>query len=239
MSHAYYIGWDVGGWHCDKNSRSRDAIVVLDAGQRLVGEPWRGNLRGAIEQAGSSREFLEALFAHCHARAPAGSFHVTLGIDTPLAFSEAFVGLVTEGRIVETGDQSSENRYLYRATERQLAAAGKTPLSAIKDMLGSQATKGIHVLAKFAPQVEITGVWTDGQCLRAFETYPAVCRRAAAVLRLTDQQPVLHPGDLQDALVCAAVAYLLAVEPDVLLPPGSDIPRAEGWIWRPAAEGGA
>lgn len=25
------IGWDVGGWNCDKNPSSRDALVVLDA----------------------------------------------------------------------------------------------------------------------------------------------------------------------------------------------------------------
>ena len=28
---AYFsIGWDVGGWNCDKNQRSRDAIVILN-----------------------------------------------------------------------------------------------------------------------------------------------------------------------------------------------------------------
>ena len=28
---AFFIGWDVGGWNCDKNGESRDAIVILDA----------------------------------------------------------------------------------------------------------------------------------------------------------------------------------------------------------------
>ena len=26
-----FIGWDVGGWNCDNNADSRDAIVILDA----------------------------------------------------------------------------------------------------------------------------------------------------------------------------------------------------------------
>ena len=30
---ALFIGWDVGGWNCDKNPASRDALVVLDAGR--------------------------------------------------------------------------------------------------------------------------------------------------------------------------------------------------------------
>lgn len=33
---AYFVGWDVGGWNCDNNSESRDAIVILDANLALV-----------------------------------------------------------------------------------------------------------------------------------------------------------------------------------------------------------
>lgn len=25
---ALYIGWDVGGWNCDKNNKSRDALMI-------------------------------------------------------------------------------------------------------------------------------------------------------------------------------------------------------------------
>jgi len=25
---THFIGWDVGAWHCDTNSKSRDAIVL-------------------------------------------------------------------------------------------------------------------------------------------------------------------------------------------------------------------
>ena len=29
---AFYVGGDVGGWNCDKNANSRDAIVMLATG---------------------------------------------------------------------------------------------------------------------------------------------------------------------------------------------------------------
>ncbi|WP_081139039.1 hypothetical protein [Halomonas sp. BC2] len=34
-----YIGWDVGGWNCDHNPASRDALVVLDAPQQVAWPP--------------------------------------------------------------------------------------------------------------------------------------------------------------------------------------------------------
>jgi hypothetical protein len=35
----YSIGWDVGGWNCDKNDASRDAIVILDNTPAIVCKP--------------------------------------------------------------------------------------------------------------------------------------------------------------------------------------------------------
>lgn len=84
----YHIGWDVGGWNCDKNSRSRDAIVILDGLAHIVGTPWRGNLRVTINDAKDASDWLVRLFQLCKADAPSGNFWVTLGIDTPLGFPE-------------------------------------------------------------------------------------------------------------------------------------------------------
>src|SRR5512139_2627159 len=92
---AFYVGWDVGGWNCDKNSKSRDAVVILDAGLAIAGKPWRGNLRAAINEAATSADWVAALFSLCKAAPPDSSARVTLAIDTPLGFSEAFVRLVT------------------------------------------------------------------------------------------------------------------------------------------------
>lgn len=38
-SSSFFIGWDVGGWNCDKNGTSRDAIVILDDTLAIVGQP--------------------------------------------------------------------------------------------------------------------------------------------------------------------------------------------------------
>jgi hypothetical protein len=53
---TFYMGWDVGGWNCDKNGKSRDALVILDAELKLIGKPWRGNLTDAINAASDSAE---------------------------------------------------------------------------------------------------------------------------------------------------------------------------------------
>ncbi len=167
---SFFIGWDVGGWNCDKNNKSRDAIVILDDTLAIVGEPWWGNLRECIATAATTSNWLKALFAKCGPDCPEQPLLVTMAIDTPLGFSEEFVGLITRQGCVEPDPTSGRNRYLFRQTERHLFDRTLKPLSAVKDMIGSQATKGMHVFAKFAPIVESCGVWTDGHGFRAIET---------------------------------------------------------------------
>lgn len=155
---SFFIGWDVGGWNCDKNGKSRDALVILDAELKLAGKPWRGNLRSAINGATNAAEFVSALFALCGTQPDTATPQVMLAIDTPLGFSEAFVRLVTGLECTEPVGSSQTNSYLFRQTEHYLFQQGLKPLSAIKDMIGSQATKGMHVLAKFAPRATSCGV---------------------------------------------------------------------------------
>ena len=178
---SFYIGWDVGGWNCDKNGKSRDALVILDAGLNIVGKPWRGNLRAAINEATDSADWIKRLFALCKAGSHAESPQITLAIDTPLGFSEAFVRLVTQRHHAGEVGSSATNPYLFRQTELFLFEHGLKPLSAIKDMIGSQATKGMHVLAKFAPRTLRCGVWSDGKRLIAIEAYPSACKASATV----------------------------------------------------------
>ena len=145
---SFCIGWDVGGWNCDRNPSSRDAIAILDSGLAIVGQPWRGNLRECINTAATPAEFLRGLFSRCNAAPVSESAHVTLAIDTPLGFSDEFVELVQRsGHVADPVEDSDTNRYLFRRTERFLFAHGLRPLSPVKDMIGSQATKGMHVLA--------------------------------------------------------------------------------------------
>jgi hypothetical protein len=94
----WFIGWDVGGWNCDKNQNSRDAIVILDAKHEIVGTPWRGNLPERINSGSTTTEWISALFNLCGSGVSSASGPVTLAIDTPLGFSDAFIQLATQSK---------------------------------------------------------------------------------------------------------------------------------------------
>lgn len=230
---SYYVGWDVGGWNCDKNSKSRDAIVILNASLAIVGKPWRGNLRTPINEAATTGDWIAALFALCAAKRPDDDAQITLAIDTPLGFSEAFVRLVTGLECTGPVGSSESNPYLFRQTEHFLFQRGLKPLSAIKDMIGSQATKGMHALAKFAPRVIRRGVWTDGTVLTAIEAYPSACKASATICRLRSRYTPLRHDDEEDALTCALIGYLYAEQREALAGPPDTVPASEGWIWVP------
>ena len=234
---AFYIGWDVGGWNCEKNSKSRDAIVILDDKLAVLGKPWRGNLRECITSSKTTQEWLNALFEKCGAQYPETPLSVTMAIDTPLGFSNEFVNLITRKGLVEADQESGRNRYLFRLTERHLFDKGLRPLSAIKDMIGSQATKGMHVLAKFATTMESCGVWTDGDAFRAIETYPTACRNTKSVKRYLPSRKSLGHDDINDARICAVIAYLFATKRDLLEKPAAKVFIPEGWIWIPKCQG--
>jgi len=230
---GYCIGWDVGGWNCDKNGLSRDALVILNGSNAVVGKPWRGNLRETLNRASSSRDWISSLFRLCGASEPQEGLPVTLAIDTPLGFSEPFLRLASGLQSAGPIEVSSTNPYLFRQTELHLFRRGLSPLSAIKDMIGSQATKGMHALAKFAPHCVGTGVWTDGASLTAIEAYPSACKASPTIQALGQSLPSFDHDDKNDALTCALVAHLFATQISALEAPGPDVPEREGWIWVP------
>lgn len=232
QSSEFFIGWDVGGWNCDRNNKSRDALVILDAGLNIVGKPWRGNLRTAINEANDSTAWLRHLFELCQTNKPDHA-RVVLAVDTPLGFSDAFAGLVMRKTHVAELAGSETNPYLFRQTEHFLFKHGLKPLSAVKDMIGSQATKGMHVLAKFAPRLERCGVWSDGFDLTVVEAYPSACKGSGKVKAMQESYGKLKHDDLDDALTCALIAHLFAYEPQMLANPPESIPLSEGWIWVP------
>jgi hypothetical protein len=239
-SASYYLAPDMGAWNCDRNGKSRDALVILDSACNIVGVPWRKNLRDDINRATSTREWLAFLFSNCGVVPvvpPEDYSSITMGIDTPLGFSDEFKNLIVHGVPVKKLDKSSTNPYLYRATERFLFERGINPLSPIKDMIGSQATKGIHALRKFAPEVESCGVWGDGKGFHAIEAYPSAAKRSESFMSRFKVRLVLGHNDKNDALICALIAYLFDRERDSLIPPGKDISESEGWIWYTSPEG--
>ncbi|MCG7578135.1 MULTISPECIES: DUF429 domain-containing protein [unclassified Halomonas] len=239
-----YIGWDVGGWNCDHNPASRDALVVLDDALHVIGKPWRGNLRETLNEATSSRDVIHRLLALCQ-HVTSGDERVVMAIDTPLALPQALLALA-RGEAVDRLGRSQENPYLYRETERWLFARGITPLSPIKDMIGSQATKGMHFLARFAPHVAACGQWqSKGGELCVVEGYPSPAKRSAefAALRrrvcMTEglhamlHQPTPKQQDIQDAWHCALLAWSLEHAKGSVAWPPAEMPAAEGWIFVP------
>lgn len=229
---SFFIGWDVGGWNCEHNQKSRDAIVILESDLSVVGSPWRGNLRVTINEAKTAQDWIQRMFHLCKAEF-LGTPSITMAIDTPLGFSEEFIDLVAGGLPVPDIQGMSTNRYLYRQTERHLFEKGLSPLSAVKDMIGSQATKGIHALSKFAPNIEDCGVWSDGHGFRAIEAYPSAARKTVTMQGLLKGLASLGHADLDDARICALIAHLFADDRETLEQPRVDVSMREGWIWVP------
>jgi hypothetical protein len=133
MPPLFFIGWDVGGWNCERNAKSRDALAILNAELSLVGKPWRGNLSDAINAAADSADFVNRLFELCKA-VPPRRRRITLAIDIPLGFSDDFIRLVTRKNHAGEIGRSETNPYLFRYTERYLFERGLKPLSSIKDL---------------------------------------------------------------------------------------------------------
>ena len=168
-----------------------------------------------------------------------------LAIDTPLGFPEALSDLMAGTSIVAELEESSSNPYLFRVTEKFLFEQGITPLSAVKDMIGSQATKGMHLVAKLRFDRIHCGLWVHGGWFAAIEAYPSPCRRSVLVdellrpfalyegrLQETTDTVFNHP-DKVDALTCALIAYCFDARAQDLVGPIESAPASEGWIWLP------
>lgn len=255
---ALFIGWDVGGWNCDKNNKSRDALVIIDDQRELIGKPWRGNLRHTINEAETSQQWLTMLLELCRVEegiiTSLPNTEVVLAIDTPLGFSQQFLDLLNGKAVSDDIGVSATNPYLFRQTERFLFEHGLTPLSGIKDMIGSQATKGIHVVNKFAPNIRSTGVWSDNDRLTLIEAYPAACKNSRSIAKLLEafyldqiieKYPVypvwegavfahnIRHDDERDALICALIGWLFRNNFETLSHPTGNLPEIEGWIFVP------
>lgn len=244
---ALYIGWDVGAWNCEKNANSRDALVVLNYHGELVGKPWRGNLRDTIAAAASYTDWLLTVAKLCHfddkTTARFTEQNVLMAIDTPLGFSNGLLQLLQGEAVATPFTASRDNPYLYRHTERELFAHGFSPLSAVKDMIGSQATKGLHLLRKFGFRPSPSGVWqlnpsSQNQChYSALESYPTVLKTSNTVQQYIQQlssQTDFNSWhqDIQDAAYCAIAALLYQQQPNTMATPTEDV-TTEGWIYVP------
>jgi hypothetical protein len=243
-----FVGWDVGAWNCDDNRKSRDALCVLSSAQgllRRIGLPWRGNVRQALDE-NIGCDVPLSLISECVQPVPP-SVTAIIAIDTPLGWPKAMIELVVRGDTDAVPREAAQNPYLFRETERRLFQNESRPLSAVRDMIGSQSTKGIHFLAKSGFVRLSTGVWKltpDAACFTAIETYPSPCRRNPSVvaeyemLRQQDDFYAHHQEgteagkDIEDALICAIVASRFFRQRACFTPPTTS-PEEEGWIWIP------
>jgi hypothetical protein len=244
-----FLGWDVGGWNCDrKNAESRDALCALEiqgAGPVVVGKPWRGNLRDLLV-AHEGRALIDAMLERLDLD-PDAERYLSIAIDTPLAWPKPMIDLLTAGAVVDVPAKADCNPYLFRAQERELFtkralfAKGRGPLSAVRDMIGSQSTKGIHFLRRAGLTRKSVGVWTS-EATVAVETYPAPAVKDADIFRrtreLAESAPPIRHGkaaqtDVRDAITCALVAWLHRRSPERLVAPHEAADLAEGWIWLP------
>ncbi len=229
----FYIGWDVGGWNCERNPKSRDSLAVLqehDGRLAIAGRVSRGNIRDKIN---STNEIHAIVNSVCDTDIRPED-KITMAIDTPLGFPIAIHNLLTQDQIAgEVPANYAQNPYLYRQTELWLFEKDFAPLSTIKDMIGSQATKGLHLLHKLGLKRTSCGVWTSGN-VTAVETYPTPCaesRQLAAAFALLSGP--FHTQDRMDAVYCALLARLFATNPSAVASPPPAIPTSEGWIWVP------
>jgi hypothetical protein len=240
-----FLGWDVGAWNCDRNRQSRDALCALEvneSGIAVVGKPWRGNLREIIvgfEGPTLIDKLLEQVGIDAdHTR------HLTIAIDTPLGWPSRMVKLVTTEATADVPEAADKNPYLFRAQELKLFTAGHRPLSMVRDMIGSQSTKGIHFLRRAQLLPHAPGVWGRNLTF-AIESYPAAAVQDKEILKLTKhildgvvsrdamERSEAWQGDIRDAITCALVARLHRHQPDYLEAPSDGVDPAEGWIWLP------
>jgi hypothetical protein len=249
------IGWDVGAWHCESGT-SRDTLCALVPGKdgrpRLDGKPWRGGLRETLN-ANQGQALIRALLQLAEVE-PDGPVSVTIAIDTPLGWPQAFLDLLTHRRMPDSiHEMKLKNELLYRRTESLLIDNGHRPLSVVQDMISSQSTKGMFFLGRTGLTQVQTGIWSgdvEDETLRltAIETYPAPCR-ARGVLAENFAEISLHErfvkecrkgdhvaSDVNDSLYCALVAFAFARDRKELLSPeeaGDESGHEEGWIWVP------
>jgi hypothetical protein len=240
----YYIGWDVGAWHCDRRGNPQDALCALKGdslqGLDLVGTAWRGNLREALV---AKDPVFAAALKKVGIELREGQ-SATWGIDTPLGWPNAFRDLIgSNGNTVDVPKKATRNLYLFRQTEFWLFDGRFRPLSTVQDRIGSQSTKGIRFLHRCRFNRQSVGIWkANGHT--AIETYPAPVRTSkclGSVFKRLKARLLRQPAargdnaqkDVKDSLWCALVAATFALDRNRLHAPPQNIPPEEGWIWIP------
>ena len=99
--------------------------------------------------------------------------------------------LLSAGTTTRIPENADENPYLFRQTELDLFKRLNRPLSAVRDMIGSQSIKGIHFLAALGATTSRVGVWEFSAPqtplpVSIIETYPAPCKSDRIICKMVD-----------------------------------------------------
>ena len=224
---TYYVGWDVGAWHCEKNTKSKDCFCLLDENGCAILPYNRSCVSDEILQKECFLDFIRTIF-------PRQTFskcdEFIIGIDAVFCWPKNFVSLINakgpkDITYKPTGWEGAiNNEILFRKTEYIIAHKHK-PLSAVQGQIGSQSTKVIYFLKKYGFKVDSSspGVWKSGKAI-AIETYPAILDSG-------------DHDDVTDAKLCAKLARVFHVMPAKLISPETEeekeAAKEEGWIWVP------
>ena len=223
---TYYVGWDVGAWHCEKNTSIKDCFCLLDEKGCAIFPYNRFCVSNAILNQDSFLNFIGTIFSHKFST----SDKFVIGIDAVFCWPKSFVSLINAKEPKDitykpTGwKKAINNEILFRKTEYIIAHKHK-PLSAVQGQIGSQSTKVIYFLKKygFKSQKSSPGVWKTGNAT-AVETYPAILDSG-------------DHSDVIDAVLCAKLAYVFRIMPKLLISPVTieekKAAMEEGWIWVP------
>ena len=217
----YYVGWDVGAWHCDKNTNSMDAIAVLNEEGEEVVETKRKVVRCELNE-NSIFSFLNKYFG-CDKFTARDNF--IFAIDAVFRLP---IG-VQEIPIHSAPEDYKSNPFLFRLTEQFVKEkTGNQCRSMIQDKIGSQATKIMFFLKHFSFKQKEIGVWkTDDNKATAIEVYP----------KLAPNYDPNQKSDKYDAVKCCEIAEKFANERNAFFAPEDclkimrDTIKKEGWIW--------
>ncbi len=165
--------------------------------------------------------------------------------------------LNSDGDLLNSDDEWKT--FVFRLVERNLHH--KSPLSVLKDMLGSQSTKALFTLKRWGfTWSEESFIWKNGDNI-ALETYPSAA--SSNVIKIVNEELQLVEGseikygskeqyiakldakidddekrwlDLNDSLICANIAKEFVKNENELCHPSDneiDDAKQEGWIWLP------
>lgn len=269
---TYFVGWDVGAWNCEKTKfadGSQDSVVVLKKNCEDIDLQfaWMGNIYEREETNFNSWcDFLKILISDkknviFHNKElfndiEKNKCNFVVAIDAILGCPQAAYNIWNLREPLDNNKNIGYNKanFIYRTTENVIQS---TPLSVVKDMLGSQSTKALYLLKTMGMNWnEKTFQWRKDDDI-AFETYPAAAASNYATFELLKSKEIYigkHQGyydyinkniidikklkkaknkysDFIDALVCAQVA----TTENLSAPSEKETAAAqkEGWIWLP------